>query len=121
MRTTQKKGDFAVVTAIASFTKAGHDVSLPITESAAYDIVVDFNQKLYRVQVRYSNSAMVELRRIHSNSLGYVIKKTKAGAYDWLYVLSGDKEYLVPNCLNGRRSITMNDRYDFASFISNHV
>ena len=44
MRTTQRKGDFAVAQAIATFTKAGHDVSLPLTESAAYDIVVDYNR-----------------------------------------------------------------------------
>jgi PD-(D/E)XK endonuclease len=40
-RITQKKGDLAVSRAIFAFTKRGFDISLPITESAAYDIVVD--------------------------------------------------------------------------------
>jgi hypothetical protein len=70
MRVTQKKGDLAVVTAIATFTKLGFDVSLPITESASYDIVVDTSGTLYRVQVRYSSTGEVDLRRIHSNSSG---------------------------------------------------
>lgn len=105
MRTTQKKGDLAVAQAIATFTRLGYDVSLPITESASYDIVVDDGQ-LNRVQVRYNGSKEVELRRIHSNSKGYVIKKTKKGAYDWLYILSPDgEEYLIKECLDGRRSI----------------
>jgi hypothetical protein len=107
MRTTQRKGDFAVAQAIATFTKAGYDVSLPLTESAAYDIVVDYNNQLKRVQVRFFSGKLVELRRIHSNSQGYVVKKTKENAYDWLYMLNDkDEEFLIKECLDGRRSIT---------------
>jgi len=106
MRTTQHKGDLAVAQAIATFTRLGHDVALPITESAAYDIIVDHKNSLKRVQVRFSSSKDVELRRIHSNSQGYVIKKTKRNAYDWLYVYFPDgREYLIKKCLDGRRSI----------------
>ena len=106
MRTTQRKGDLAVAQAIATFTGMGYDISLPITESAAYDLIVDDAKKLNRVQVRFSSTKDVELRRIHSNSQGYVIKKTKQNAYDWLYVLFPDKtEYLIKKCFDGRRSI----------------
>lgn len=106
MRITQRKGDIAVAQAIATFTRLGYDVSLPITESAAYDIILDVEGTIARVQVRYCGGKEVELRRIHSNSTGYVIKKTKAQAYDWLYVLfpNGD-EYLIKECLDNRRSI----------------
>jgi hypothetical protein len=41
MRETQRKGDIAVSQAIATFTKMGFDVSIPFTESAAYDLVAD--------------------------------------------------------------------------------
>ena len=68
MRTTQKKGDLAVAQAIATFTSKGFDVALPITESAAYDLIVDDTLGLWRVQVRFSSTRNVELRRIHSNS-----------------------------------------------------
>ncbi|MCA9347155.1 hypothetical protein KC930_01070 [Candidatus Saccharibacteria bacterium] len=106
MRTTQRKGDYAVTRAIASFTRVGCDVSLPITESAAYDIVVDAQGILYRVQVRYFSGKEVDLRRIHSNSTGYIVKKTASNAYDWLYMLgTDDKEYLIKECLSGRRSV----------------
>lgn len=106
MRTTQRKGDLAVAQAIATFTRLGYDVALPITESAAYDVVVDDEGVLYRVQVRFSSSKDVELRRIHSSSQGYVIKKTRKNAYDWLYVLFPDRrEYLIKKCLEGRRSV----------------
>lgn len=112
MRDTQRKGDLAVTQAIATFTRKGCDVSLPVTESAAYDIVVDAEGKLYRVQVRYSSTPDVELRRIHSNSQGYVIKKAKADAYDWLYILYKDgSEYLIKKCYVGRRSVKPKDEH----------
>ncbi len=112
MRTTQRKRDLAVAQAIATFTRLGYDVALPITESAAYDVIVDTTDKLYRVQVRFSSTKNVELRRIHSNSQGYVVKKTKENAYDWLYVLFPDgREYLVKKCLEGRRSINPKEEF----------
>lgn len=92
--------------AVATFTQLGYDVSLPITESAAYDIVVDDGEGLHRVQVRFTSGVEVDLRRIHSNSKGYVVHKTKEKAYDWLYVLKGgSEEYLIKKCLDNRRSI----------------
>lgn len=111
MRTTQRKGDIAVTQAISTFTRLGYDVSIPITESAAYDLVVDNGMGVHRVQVKYSSGGDVDLRRIHSNSNGYVVKKTKKNAYDWLYMLVGGKEYLLKICLDGRRSVkpTNND------------
>lgn len=112
MRNTQRKGDIAVAQAISTFTKLGFDVSLPLTESAAYDMVVDDNLGIWRVQVRYSSGKEVDLRRIHSNSQGYVVKKTKANAYDWLYVLKKNgSEYLIKKCLDSRRSIRPTEEY----------
>ncbi|OGL35951.1 hypothetical protein A3F65_02500 [Candidatus Saccharibacteria bacterium RIFCSPHIGHO2_12_FULL_47_16b] len=106
MRATQRKGDIAVAQAVATFTKLGYEVALPLTESAAYDLLVDTSDKIQRVQVRFSSERDVELRRIHSNSAGYVIKKTKANAYDWLYILKADGgEYLIKECLDSRRSV----------------
>lgn len=110
MRMTQRKGDIAVTQAIATFTKASYDVSVPITESAAYDLIVEGYGLIKRVQVKYSTDGEVDLRRIHSNSTGYVIKKTRAGAYDWLYIFkaSSGEEYLLTDCPFGRRSIKPN-------------
>jgi len=112
MRETQRKGDIAVANSIATFTSLGYDVALPLTVSASYDLVVDDSDGLHRVQVRYSTGREVELRRIHSNSQGYVIKKTKTKAYDWLYVYRPTgEEYLIKKCFDGRRAITVNDSY----------
>ncbi len=106
IKSTQRKGDIAVSQAVARFTKMGYDVALPLTESAPYDLIVDIGRSLKRVQVRYSSTRNVELRRIHSNSKGYVVKKTKTNAYDWLYILKNtNEEYLIKKCLSDRNSI----------------
>jgi PD-(D/E)XK endonuclease len=112
MRSTQRKGDIATSRAIATFTAMGFDVSIPLTESAAYDLIVDNGQKLARVQRKFANDRrrQVDLRRIHSNSSGYVVKRTRQGSYDWLYVLDGNgSEYLIKECLAERRSVTLMD------------
>lgn len=110
MRVTQRKGDIATARAIATFTALGFDVSIPLTESAAYDLIVDDGATLQRVQCKYTGSLrrQVDLRSIHSNSNGYVVKLPGPGAYDWLYILaSDDSEYLIKESLYGRRSVTL--------------
>jgi hypothetical protein len=111
VRETQRKGDIAKTKAICSFTNYGFDVAILITESAAYDLIVDIQKKLYRVQCKYSKNKDVDLRRIHSNSNGYVIKLYQENDYDLLYVLHADKEYLIENTVNLKKHITMNDKY----------
>ena len=111
MRATQRTGDIATARAVATFTEMGFDVSLPLTESAAYDLVVDDGDQLRRIQCKFTGSGQVDLRRIHSNSNGYVVKRTAAGAYDWLYILRSDgSEYLIKRCLAGRRAVNLSNR-----------
>ena len=111
MRITQRKGDIATAQAIATFTRLGYDVSVPITESARYDLIVDTPDGLKRVQVKYSSRNIVDVRSIHSNSHGYVVKKANGDDYDWLYVLhvaeSGRKEFLFRRCFAGRNAVTL--------------
>ena len=112
MRTTQRKGDIATARAVATFTAMGYDVSIPLTESAAYDLVVDDGERLARVQCKFTadRRRQVDLRRIHSNANGYVVKRAAEESYDWLYVVDGGgAEYLIEECLAGRRSITLRD------------
>ena len=86
----------------------GFDVAVPLTESAAYDLVVDDGRGLHRIQCKYTSGVTVDLRRIHSNSQGYVVKFASAEAYDWLYVLTAEGgEFLLKECLEGRRGVNV--------------
>ena len=90
----------------------GYDVAIPLTESAAYDLVVDDGRRLVRVQCKFTSSTrrQVDLRRIHSNSSGYVVKPTIEDSYDWLFVLDGaNSEYLIKACHGNRRSVTLRE------------
>jgi hypothetical protein len=112
MRLTQRKGDIATAKAVHTFTALGWDVSLPLTESARYDLVVDDGSGLFRVQSKFTSNERVGLRNIHSNAQGYVVKFTPVGAYDWLYILHADgREYLVTECLAGRNSWKLRPDY----------
>jgi hypothetical protein len=114
MRTTQKKGDLAKARAIQTFTSYGYDVGILITESAAYDLLVDYNGVIKRIQAKFNGDEdkCVSLRRIHSNSKGYVIKKYAENSYDWIYVLYKDgTEYLIKECLAGRSTVNVNDNF----------
>lgn len=113
MRTTQRKGDIAKSKAIATFTAMGFDVSLPLTESAPYDLIVDAKGFLRRVQCKFSSKSYVDLRRVHSNAQGYVVKKYSANDYDWLYVFTAKgKEYIIEQALAGRSTITLRPEHE---------
>jgi PD-(D/E)XK endonuclease len=60
VRETQRKGDIATTSAIATFTRLGFDVSVPLTESAPYDLVVDDGESLRRVQCKYAATRDVD-------------------------------------------------------------
>lgn len=113
-RTSQRKGDIAVTQAVATFTKQGYDVSLPITESAPYDLIIDLNG-LKRVQVKFTSNNYVDLRRIHSNSKGYVVKLYDENSFDWLYVLDKEgneflfKDFIGKSYLRLRKSNQIGD------------
>lgn len=111
MRETQRKGDIALAKAISTFTEMEYDVSIPITESAAYDLIVDGGTGLWRVQVKYCTGKQVDLRRVHTNAKGYVVKKYEEKSYDWLYVYSPNNgEYLIMSCHIGS-TINLKDEY----------
>lgn len=110
MRITQRKGDIATAFAIAVFTKYGWDVSVPLTESASYDLIVDVpNEGLKRVQVKYCTKPSVDLRNIHSNSKGYVVTRVKNG-FDWLCVYHDNYVWLLKECPQ-QNWLTINERF----------
>ena len=76
-----------------------------------YDLIVDDSTGLYRVQVKYVSGKYADLRRIHSNSSGYVVKRYDNGSYDWLYVYAPEKgEYLVREFPTGQ-TYYMNEKH----------
>lgn len=51
-KNTKKQGDVGLGLAIGWFTSQGHTVCVPLTDSQDYDLVVDIDGKLQKVQVK---------------------------------------------------------------------
>lgn len=50
-------GDIGEAIAIAEFTKAGAIVSKPLSDNARYDLIIELSNKLYKVQVKTTQSS----------------------------------------------------------------
>lgn len=53
-KNSKKQGDAGLGQAIAYFTSKGYDVALPLTDSADWDLIVEIDGDLKRVQVKTS-------------------------------------------------------------------
>ena len=54
--TTKQKGNITEMECILAFMKAGYKISIPYGEDCRYDLVVDINNHLYRVQCKTSHA-----------------------------------------------------------------
>lgn len=54
-KNSKKQGDAGLGQAIAYFTMSGYDVALPLTDSADWDLIVEIEGQLKRVQVKTSS------------------------------------------------------------------
>lgn len=71
---TKHKGDIGLTKIIADLTEKGYYVSLPINEHAAYDLIVDIDGGLKRVQVKFRG------KRSGGKSVSFGCKTTHVGS-----------------------------------------
>jgi PD-(D/E)XK nuclease superfamily protein len=114
MATTKTKGDLAELMVATDLARKGYKIAIPFGEDWDYDLIIDRDGKLERVQVKYAESdASVLTVRCRSASLtnGKVrqVKKYTAAIIDWLgvYDRTTDRCYYVPAAKlgNGRSLI----------------
>ena len=100
---TKTQGDVGLGVAIGYFAKNLQRVSVPLTDNQEYDLVVDFNGSLKKVQVKTTNYQRnghwkVQLKTSGGNQSGAgKIKKFDGSAVDYLFVYCFDgNSYLIP-------------------------
>lgn len=100
---TKERGDHAVGQAINYFMNHGYEVCLPIGDKRDYDLVVEKDSKLEKVQVKYagiyttSKVCKVGLRITGGNQSFSYSKKYKKDAFDLLFIYTAKGEkYLLP-------------------------
>lgn len=115
---TKERGDLAVGQAINFFIKNRYEVCLPIGDKRDYDLIIEKDGKLERVQVKYaglygrSGTCKVGLRITGGNQSYSYAKKYKKDAFDTLFVYTEKGEiYVIPwNNLKIRNELSIETR-----------
>lgn len=98
------KGDISMACVIAELTKRGVSVSIPMTDNKRYDLIMDYNGVLYRMQVKTINykhdDGLLIFKTVSSNTTknkGYYDRRYKYDEIEGFlaYCLELDKVYLA--------------------------
>jgi hypothetical protein len=117
---TKKQGDVGLAHAIAHFASLGATVSIPLTDSQDYDLVVDAEGRLMRVQVkttRFRNANGIYTAQLATNggnqSWTGVVKHFDPAKVDCLFVLTeAGTRYVIPAVdVSCRWTISLGKKY----------
>lgn len=117
---TKKQGDIGLGIAIGWFSEKGYTVSIPLTDSQDYDLVVDINNVLNRVQVKTTNykrkgnfCVSLTVKGGNRSATGR-IKKLDKDLVDLFWILTNERTvYLIPTKdIKTSSSITLASKYD---------
>lgn len=97
---TKFKGNIGLVKTISDLTEKGFSVSIPISEHQHYDIILDINNVLLKVQCKYSTKGYIKRAMSFVNSNGKsTYRNYKISDFDLysLYLPNIDKCVYIPN------------------------
>ena len=111
-KNSKKQGDVGLGLAIAFFASKGWTVSIPLTDSQSYDLLID-DGKISRVQVKTTTQKgkaagtyVVELRTLGGNQSFHTVKKFSPESVDFLFVVTDDgSKYFIPSSSIAARSM----------------
>lgn len=115
------QGNMGLSKAIDYFTSHQIPISIPMNDTQKYDLVVDLNNELKKVQVktsRYqakSGGYEIQLKNSGGAVKNYKIRLFDNNSCDYLFILTGaDKLYLIPsNIITAKNSIVVGgNRYN---------
>lgn len=111
-KNSKKQGDVGLGFAIAYFVSQGYTVSVPLTDSQAYDLLIDDGQ-IKRVQVKTTVTDEVELRTLGGNQSFHTVKKFDVTKVDYVFVLTESAKYLIPvSRIKARSRMTISQYLD---------
>ncbi len=118
-RNTKTQGDIGLGVAIGWFVSNQYTISIPLTDSQDYDLIVDKENKLYRVQVKTTSVKTeygiyeVSLTVKGGNRTGTgKIKKLDKTKVDLIFVLTESNEkYLIPTSETGNSSVNLGEKF----------
>lgn len=111
------QGSVGLGHAIAHFVTMGYVVSLPLLDNQDYDVIIDENDVLKKIQIKTSGSKdkngnyIVQLKSVRANRTRNNIKLFNPDKIDYLFILTGSNEkYLIPTkSITNTCAITLNE------------
>lgn len=76
MKNTNRKGDIAELAVAKKFLELGYWVSLPFGDDAPYDLIIDMNNELKKIQVKHLKPINGSLRFVLHSDAGKSYKET---------------------------------------------
>ncbi len=99
----KQKGDVALGFAIQHYLSTGYEVCLPIGDKRDYDLLIEKDNLIERVQVKYAgfyvkkNKCLVGLRITGGNQSFHYTKKYSSTAFDYLFVYTAkEQKFSIP-------------------------
>jgi hypothetical protein len=118
-KTTKDQGNIGLASAIAYFSKQCYTISVPLNDSQDYDLVVDMDNVLHKVQVKTtkykepSGNYCVTLKS-SGGTTGGIYGRVGESSCTLLFILCGNGDtYIVPRDAykDLRSSMTLGDKY----------
>lgn len=104
-RNTKEIGNLAELQCITGLYELGCDISIPFGNSQKYDLIMDYEGKLYKVQVKHAKDEFTEDKITHfsfktrwqgHNSSGYTQTSYTKDDIDFFATYHQGKVYLIP-------------------------
>ena len=99
---TKEKGDIALGQAVQYYLSTGYEVCLPIGDKRDYDLIVEKNNVLQKIQVKYAglypskrSTCRVGLRITGGNQSFHYAKSYTDNAFDTLFVYTARGQRFV--------------------------
>ena len=117
-KNSKKQGDVGMGVAIGWFASQGTTVCIPLTDSQDYDLVVEIDGSLKKVQVKTTRCIRAgyyqcNLKVCGGNKSGTTTKLFDSSFVDYLFAVTGDNsKYLIPTtAITATSSISLGLNY----------
>lgn len=118
-KNTKKQGDMGLGSAIFYFTNIGQTISIPLTDSQDYDLVVEINNLLKKVQIKSCNfkrkyfEVNLSVKGGNRTNRGN-IKMFDNAKCDYLFIVTNQpKRYLIPTKnLKAKYNLVLGPKYE---------